>query len=148
MAMGNMVNADALIGCFDAKYQYLFWRPAFAIPLGDTDVNPNTAGDPTFVPLLTTPPHPEYPSAHGCGTSAEAEMFTVFFGTQHINVDLPSSIPGIASQHFRDAHDMTRQIINARIWGGLHFRTSMAAGVNLGRKVAHWTLTRYFLPTN
>lgn len=148
MAMGDMVAADALIGCFDAKYHYLFWRPAFAIPLGDTDGNPNTVGDPTFAPLLPTPPHPEYPSAHGCATSAEAEMFTEFFGTQHINVDIPSSVPGIAPQHFNDANDLTQQIINARVWGGLHYRGSDITGVNLGRKVAHWTFKQYFLPTN
>jgi len=82
MAMGNMVAADALVGCFDAKYHYLFWRPAFAIPQGDADGNPNTPGDPTFVPLLATPGHPEYPSAHGCATSAEAEMFKI--GRAHV----------------------------------------------------------------
>ena len=105
MAMGNMVAADALIGCFDAKYHYLFWRPAFAIPLGDTDGNPNTVGDPTFVPLLATPGHPEYPSSHGCATSAEAEVFAEFLGTQHINVDIPSTVPGIGPRHFADAND-------------------------------------------
>ncbi len=148
MAMGNMVVADSLIGCFDAKYHYLFWRPAFAIPLGDTDGNPNTLSDRTFVPLLPTPPHPEYPSAHGCVTSAEAEMFTQFLGTQHINVDIPSSFAGIPPQHYTDANDLTQQIINARVWAGLHYRGSMITGVNLGRKVAHWTLKQYFLPTN
>ena len=65
-AMWNLVGADALIACFDAKYHYLFWRPQFAIPQGDTDGNPDTAGDPTWTPLLATPNHPEYPPAHGC----------------------------------------------------------------------------------
>jgi hypothetical protein len=148
MVMGNMVAADALIGCFDAKYHYLFWRPAFAIPMGDADGNPNTVGELTFVPLLATPAHPEYPSAHGCATSAEAEMFAEFFGTQHINLDIPSTIPGIGPRHFADANDLRQEIINARVWGGLHFRGSDIAGVNLGRKVAHWTLKRYFLPAN
>lgn len=148
MAMGNIVGADALIGCFDAKYHYLFWRPAFAIPLGDTDGNPNTIGDPSFVPLLPTPAHPEYPAAHGCETSAQAEIFTEFFGTEHINVDIPSSVAGIGLHHFTDANDLIQEIINARIWGGLHYRESGIVGVNLGRKVAHWTLKRYFLPTN
>jgi PAP2 superfamily len=146
MAMGDMVGADALIGCFDAKYHYLFWRPAYAIPLGDTDGNPDTVGDPTFVPLLPTPPHPEYPSAHGCVTSAEAEMFSEFLGTQHINVDIPSTVPGIGARHFTNVNDLTQEIINARVWAGIHYRESVVTGVNLGRKVAHWTLQRYFLP--
>ena len=147
MAMGDMVGADALIGCFDAKYHYLFWRPAFAIPLGDTDGNPDTVGDPTFVPLLATPAHPEYPSAHGCATSAEAEVFADFLGTQHINVDIPSTVPGIDARHFAAANDLRAEIINARVWAGIHYRESVVTGVNLGRKVAHWTLQRYFLPT-
>lgn len=147
MVMGNMVGADALIGCFDAKYHYLFWRPQFAIPYGD-DGNPQTENDPGFLPLIGTPPHPEYPSAHNCLTSAQAEVFAKFLGTQHIEVDLPSTVSGIPARHYRNANDLTREIINARIWGGIHYRASDETGADLGRKVAHWTLKRYFLPEN
>lgn len=146
MAMGNMVGADALIGCFDAKYYYLFWRPQFAIPQGNTDGNAETVADPTFVPLLGTPPHPEYPAAHGCATSAQAEVFTEFLGTQQIEVDIPSTVPGIAVRHYTSANDLRNEIIDARVWGGIHYRSSGVTGANLGRKVAHWTLKRYFLP--
>jgi len=146
MVMGDMVGADALIGCFDAKYHYLYWRPAFAIPLGDIDGNPNTVGDPTFVPLLATPAHPEYPAAHGCATSAEAEVFAEFLGTQQIGVTIPSTVPGIPARFYSTANELTKEIIDARIWGGLHYRESGISGVNLGRKVAHWTLKRCFLP--
>ena len=146
MAIGNMVGADALIGCFDAKYHYLFWRPLFAIPQGDTDGNTATVADANFVPLIGTPPHPEYPSAHGCVTSAQAEVFAEFFGTQHIEVDIPSTVAGIATRHFTNANDLRNEIVDARVWGGIHYRGSDVTGVNLGRKVAHWTLKRYFLP--
>ena len=146
MAMGNIVGADALIGCFDAKYHYLFWRPLFAIPQGDTDGNTATMADANFIALIGTPPHPEYPSAHGCVTSAQAEVFAEFFGTQHIEVDIPSTVPGIATRHFTDANDLRNEIVDARVWGGIHYRGSDVTGVNLGRKVAHWTLKRYFLP--
>src|SRR5258707_4225180 len=71
-AMGDLVGADALIACFDAKYEYLQWRPVYAIPQGDTDGNPWTTGDPTWKPLAGTPNHPEYPSGHACLTEAEA----------------------------------------------------------------------------
>lgn len=148
MAMGNMVGADALIGCFDAKYHYLFWRPQFSIPQGDIDGNPNTVADPSFVPLIGTPPHPEYPSAHGCVTSAQAEVFAAFLGTQHIEIDIPSTVPGIATRHYTSANDLRNEIIDARVWGGIHYREADVTGVNLGRKVAHWTLKRYFLPEN
>lgn len=146
MAMGNMASSDALIACFDAKYHYLFWRPAFAIPQGDSDGNPNTVADPTYVPLIGTPPHPEYPSAHGCATSAQAEVFAEFLGTQHIEVDIPSTVPGIAARHFSTANELRVEIVNARVWGGIHYRESDVTGTNVGRKVAQWTLKRYFLP--
>ncbi len=104
--------------------------------------------DPSFVPLIGTPPHPEYPSAHGCVTSAQAEVFAAFLGTQHIRVDIPSTVPGLAARHYATANDLTKEIINARVWGGIHYRESDITGANLGRKVAHWTLKRYFLPAN
>jgi hypothetical protein len=146
MAMGNMVGADALIGCFDTKYHYLFWRPQFAVPQGETDGNPQTPGDPNFIPLIGTPAHPEYPSAHGCVTSAIAEVLTDVLRTQEIEVDIPSTVPGIPTRHFSTAKDLVKDVINARVWGGIHYRESVVIGANLGRKVAHWTLQRYFLP--
>jgi hypothetical protein len=148
MAMGNLVGADALVACFDAKYHYLFWRPTFAIPQGDTDGNSKTAGDSAYVPLLPTPGHPEYPSAHGCETSAQAEVFAEFLNTQNIEVDIPSAVSGVPSHHFVTENDLKQEIVNARVWAGIHYRGSDEAGANVGRKVAHWTLQRYFLPEN
>lgn len=149
-AMGDLVGADALIACFDAKYTYLFWRPQFAIPLGDTDGNPDTVGDPTWTPLVATPNHPEYVAAHGCLTSAEAEVFSAFYGTDQINLTLTSSVANLLhpTRHFDRAGDLVKEIVNARVWGGIHYRESVVKGVNLGRKVAHWALARYFLPSN
>jgi hypothetical protein len=148
MAMGNLVGADALIGCFDAKYHYLFWRPQFAIPQGDSDGNPQTVGDASFVPLLGTPPHPEYPSAHSCYTAAQAEVFVEVLGTQRIELDLTSTAPNVLqrTRHYENANDLVQEIIDARVWGGIHYRESDVKGALLGRKVAHWALDRYFLP--
>lgn len=136
------------IACSDAKYHYLFWRPQFAIPQGDIDGNPNTAGDPSFVPLLGTPAHPEYPAAHGCVTSAQAEVFAAFLGTQQIGVTIPSTVPGIPARYYTTASELTKEVIDTCVWAGLHYRGSAITGTNLGRKVAHWTLKRYFLPEN
>jgi len=148
MAMGNLLGADALIGCFDAKYHYLFWRPQFAIPQGNSDGNPQTVGDISFVPLLGTPPHPEYPSAHSCYTSAQAEVFVEVLGTQRIGLDLTSTAPNVLqrTRHYESAQDLVQEIIDARVWGGIHYRESDVKGAALGRKVAHWALQRYFLP--
>lgn len=148
MAMGNMVGADAIIGCWEAKYHYLFWRPQTAITQGDTDGNEQTLGDPAFLPLISTPPHPEYPSGHGCLTSAEIEVFTEVLGTQKIDLVLPSFVSGIEPRHYAMAKDLREEIIDARVWSGIHYQVSDLAGVNLGRKVAQWTLKRYFLPEN
>ena len=145
MAMGNMVGADSLIGCFDAKYHYLFWRPAFALPQGDTDGNSNTTGDPSFIPLLGTPAHPEYPSAHGCLTASQAEVFANFLGTRAIGVTIPSTVPGVQARYYASANDLRNEIIDARVWAGIHYRESVVKGGNLGRKVAQWTLQQYFL---
>lgn len=147
-AMGNLVGADALIGCLDAKYYYLFWRPQYAIPLADTDGNPATSADPTWQPLLSTPAHPEYPSGHACVTSATAEVLVAFLGTQQIELEVTSNVPNLTqrTRHFKYAQDLVQEIINARVWGGIHYRESDVKGAILGRKVAHWTLQRYFLP--
>jgi hypothetical protein len=146
-AMGNLVGADALIACFDAKYTYLFWRPQFAIPLGDSDGNPKTAGDSTWKPLLGAPTHPEYPSGHGCLTGAEAEVLAAFLGTNRIKLDLTSTAPNVLqpNRHYERAADLTQEVTNARVWGGIHFRDATNKGLTLGRKVAQWTLKRYFL---
>jgi hypothetical protein len=149
-AMGNMVGSDALIACFDAKYHYLFWRPFSSVPQADTDGNPMTESDPTWTPLLGTPPHPEYPSAHGCLTKSVAETLAEFLGTNKINVDIPSTVPGLFpdGRHYESVNDLTQEIIDARVWGGIHYRESNIKGVTIGRKVAQWTLKRYFLPEN
>jgi hypothetical protein len=149
-AMGNLVGADALIACFDAKYTYLSWRPQFAIPGGESDGNPKTIGDPAWKPLLGAPPHPEYPSGHGCLTAAEAEVLATFLGTNRIELDLSSTAPNLLQpqRHYERVNDLTQEVMNARVWGGIHFRDATVKGVVLGRKVANWTLKRYFLADN
>jgi hypothetical protein len=146
LVMGNMVSADALIGCWDAKYHYLFWRPQAAIAQGESDGNGQTTGDPGFLPLIPTPPHPEYPSGHGCLTSAVAEVLVKVLGTQRIEFDIPSFVANTQPRHYTMANELIQEIIDARVWSGIHYQVSDLTGVNLGRKVAHWTIKRYFLP--
>ena len=146
MAMGSTAGADALIACFDAKYTYLAWRPAFAIPRGDTDGNPRTVADPGWTPLLPTPTHPEYPSAHSCVTFAETEVFERFLGTRRIDLDLRGTIADMPVRHFATGDDLRGEVANARVWGGLHFRFSTKAGGRIGTRVADWTLAHAFRP--
>jgi hypothetical protein len=137
----DLISADAAIGCFDAKYHYLFWRPQFAVPLANTDGNPATTADPTWTPLVATPMHPEYPSAHGCVSTAAADALSAFLGTRRIEIDMPSTVAGTdPSRHFDTVDEMITEIRNARVWGGLHYRGSTLVGSRLGDQVARWDL--------
>jgi hypothetical protein len=153
LAMANLTASDAGIACFDAKYHYTFWRPVTAIQHADIDGNDLTTADPTWTPLLTTPNHPEYPAAHGCLTSADAEVAAKLLDTHRIEIDIPGALGRNVttlgtSRHYATVEDLDREIVNARVWAGLHFRDSGEVGVKLGRDVAHYALDRYFLPTN
>jgi hypothetical protein len=163
-AMVNVVGADALISCLFAKYHYLFWRPVTAIdptavaadgfgPVpGYDDTNAATVEQSGWRPLLTTPNHPEYPAAHGSITSAMAEVFSNFLGTERFEVDIhgfdPAGLPGNlnAVRHFESANDLRNEIIYARLWAGLHYHFSSVAGVVLGRKVGKYDLSQAFRP--
>jgi hypothetical protein len=147
MAMGNVVGTDILVACFDAKYSFSFWRPVTAIRNADIDGNDATALDSMWMPLMMTPNHPEFTAGHGCYMSAQAEVFTQFLGTDQIDIDLISTATN-NSRHYKTAADLRTEIINARIWGGLYFRTSFELGVQLGQAVAQSALTVYFQPTN
>jgi hypothetical protein len=152
LAAGNMVSTDAGIACFDSKYSYLSWRPVTAIRTADLDGNPATSADPSWTPLVTTPNHPEYPSQHGCVTSALAQVLANALGTTSIDVTFPGATNGgttlTTTQTFATVDDLLTQLVNARVWIGFHFRNSVVAGENLGTAVADWDLQRYFLPTD
>jgi len=166
LAMINVVGADAQIAVMHWKYTFLFWRPVTAIdpaavtadgfgPVpGFDDGNGRTAEETGWRPLIGTPNHPEYPAAHGSITSAEAEVLTEFFGTDAIAVDIhgfdATGTAGnlAATRHFDTATELRDEIIDARLWAGLHYRGSSAAGVDLGRKVAHYDLNHAFRPAH
>ena len=165
LAMINVVGADAQISVMHWKYEFLFWRPVTAIdPLavsddgfgpvpGVDDGNPATSEEASWRPLVTTPNHPEYPAAHGSITSAVAEILTVFLGADQIEVDIhgfdPSGPAGNlnATRHFDTAAELRAEIVNARVWAGVHYRGSGEAGVVLGRHVAAYNLARAFRPS-
>ena len=163
-AMINLVGADALMSALHAKYHYLFWRPVTAIdpsaviadgfgPVpGFTDGDLATFEQTGWRPLLTTPNHPEYPCAHCVITSAMAEVFSAFVGTNRIDLELHGFDPAgptgnlDAVRHFDRPNDLRQEVINARIWAGLHYHFSGIAGVVLGRNVAKYDLRQAFRP--
>jgi len=141
----NMAAADAGIGCFDGKYTYGFWRPVTAIPAADTDGNSHTVADPTWLPLATTPNHPEYPSAHACVSGAIADTLAAFFGTDHVTTTVDSNVTHTALT-FDRFKDVFAYVYEARILAGLHYRFSMNAGRQLGRQVSAWLVRNQFKP--
>jgi hypothetical protein len=166
LAMINLVGADALMSNLYAKYHYLFWRPVTAIngsldptavtndgfgPVpGYDDGNPATVEQSGWRPLLTTPNHPEYPAAHGAITSAMAQVFSTFLDTNQIDLDIRGFDPAgpagnlNAVRHFDMPNQLRNEIIDARLWAGLHYHFSGVAGVVLGRKVAKFDLRHAF----
>ena len=145
LAMAHVSGSDALIGCFEAKYHYWFWRPYQAVPRADTDGNPATEPDATWRPLRAPPNHPEYPSAHTCHSSAIAEALQAYFDTDQISFTLDSRINNTMREYdrFRDA---VRDVTLARVWSGFHYRNSDQVGANLGRHVSRYVVNNFFQP--
>jgi hypothetical protein len=157
-AMEDLAAADGFIGCYNDKYYWQFWRPIAAIRAADTDGNPATEADPNWTPLfdpatpqfgppLVTPPFPDHPSAHGCGTSAIVHTMQNFFGTDRIPFSA-YSIRTRTTRSFDRLSDALQEVIGARVWAGIHFRTADVQGAVLGRKVAHYLRRHYFQPVN
>jgi hypothetical protein len=150
-AMGDMAGADGAIACWNDKYYHRFWRPITAIHLGDTDGNPDTIGDANWTPLfsqaapLTTPAFPEHPSGHGCVSGAVTETLKNYFGTDLVSYSMFSPLTGTTRSFTRFSQSI-REIINARVWAGIHFRTADRQGYIIGRKVARQLNNRYFEP--
>jgi hypothetical protein len=145
LAMAHVSGGDALIACFDAKYQYWFWRPYRAIARADTDGNPETDADPSWQPLRATPNHPEYPSAHACHTAAVAHTLAAFFGTDRVAFVLDSRITGTTRDYER-FHETFMEVNLARVLAGFHFRNSDLEGSNLGRQVSRYVADHFFRP--
>jgi hypothetical protein len=137
---------DAIGACFESKYHYNFWRPTSAIQLADTDGNPATEPDPTWTPHVPTPNHPEYPAAHGCGTGAMMEIVRTFYGTKKVSFTFTSSVSGTKPRSYSRTDDKIKEVLDARVWGGMHFRTSVEHGAELGKNVAKWVAKRHFQP--
>src|SRR5262252_3484897 len=162
LAMINVIGADAQIEVMRWKYTFLFWRPVTAIdpnavttdgfgPVpGFDDGIPQTIEESGWRPLITTPNHPEYPAAHGSITSAMASVFAEILGTDSIALDIHGFDPAGATgnldavRHFATTDALRAEIVNARLWAGLHYRGSSEAGVALGRDVARVDLRRAF----
>jgi len=135
LAVVNMAMNDSLVASFFNKYYYNFWRPETAIHAGETDGNPKTVGDPSFVPFITTPCFPSYPSNHGSAANGAAEVLKRIYGEGGHSIALSNpTVPTIVLQ-YTTFKQITDDISDARVYGGIHFRTDQDAGARLGKAI-------------
>lgn len=135
LALVNMAINDSLVASFLNKYHYNFWRPETAIHGGDADGNPNTVADPDWAPFISTPCFPSYPSNHGSAVNAGAEVLRRLYGEAAHAITMSNpAVPTIILQYdsFREICD---DVSDARVYGGIHFRTDQEAGADLGRAI-------------
>ncbi|MFI7226443.1 phosphatase PAP2 family protein [Nonomuraea angiospora] len=144
-AMVDLAEADATIACYNEKAAWNFWRPVTAIRLAGTDGNPGTAADPDWTPLLVTPPHPDYTSGHTCFTAASMSALAYFFGRDDIPFSGYSAASG-TTRYFRSFSQALAEVVEARIWGGIHTRTADVEGAKIGKKVTAFMVAHYFKP--
>ena len=146
-ALSELAAADANISCWNDKAYWSAWRPITAIRMADTDGNPATDADPAWEPLLATPPFPEHPSGHACASGAIVATLQDFFGTDKMTFTAFSAGSG-TSRSFTRFSETIKEVIDARVYAGIHFRTADVQGAIIGKKVAHWAEKHHFQPTN
>jgi hypothetical protein len=137
---------DALIGVFEAKYHYNFWRPATAIRNGDLDGNGATERDASWSSLLDAPMHPEYPSGHGILAGAVAAVVKAEVGTAPMPA-LATASPTAkgATRKWASTEDFTREVAMSRVYAGIHFRTSVDVSVAMGKQIGALAVDKFEL---
>ena len=136
--------ADTIFAVWDSKFHYGWWRPITAIREADTDGNPNTASVPNWTPLIPTPNYPDYVSGLSGVTGA---LSTSLARLGLFDLFITSPAPGIQPRHYVDPAAMQEDVMNARVWNGIHFRSADIGGVAIGDAVANWAVEHYFAPT-
>jgi hypothetical protein len=139
-----LTAADSLISVWNDKAHWSFWRPITAIREADTDGNPRTEPDAGWLPLIANPPYPEHPSGHTGLSGSIVKTLQQFFGTDKVawsdtnNAGLTRSFT-----RFSQAID---EIVDARVWSGIHFRSADEQGERIGKQVARYREEHYFQP--
>ena len=132
-ALANLATADTLMGIFEAKYFYNFWRPSTAI--ANDDGNPKTVADPSWKPYLVNPPYPDYPSGMNGVGGAMTETMRLFFGTDDVSFSMSQ---GAVTRHYSSLSQAADEVVEVRILHGVHFRSADEDGRRQGERTAHW----------
>jgi hypothetical protein len=145
-ALVAMAIWDGAVACFETKYHYNLWRPITAIRVADTDGNRHTEPDPDWTPLVFTPPFPAYPSGHATfGAAARAVLEHVYGADGHAVTLSNPALPEIVL-HYSTFKDITDDIDDGRVFGGVHFRFDQEAGAKQGRRVGEYILKHELRP--
>jgi len=145
-ALLNLAGADAFIASWDAKFTYNQWRPVTAIPAADTDGNPETTADSGWLPLLATPPFPDYIAGHTTYAGAAEEVLEQVFGRHPGVMTLTSaSAPGVI-ETYTTFDDIADGVVDARVWGGIHWRTSSVKGKRVGEQIGNFAVRHFLKP--
>jgi len=147
-ALASLAAADAVISSWDSKKFYNVWRPITAIQEGDFDGNPATAGDPAWQSLINNPNYPDYTSGANNVTAAMTRTLELFFGTDKLAFEVTSLAPQAVQKvrRYYRLSDAARDVVDARVYLGIHFRFADVAARTQGRRVADWTFNHFLLP--
>ncbi len=147
-ALLNMAMSDGAVATFDSKYHYNFWRPETAIKGAAQDDNDKTQPNFNFKPFIAAPCFPGYPSAHATLSNAAREVLEESYGNVHQALTLSTpAVPGVAL-NYTNLTQITDDIDDARVYGGIHFRTDQDAGAKLGRRVAQYIYNQNLRPVH
>lgn len=146
-ALLNLAGADAFIASWDAKFTYNQWRPVTAIREANTTGNPETIADPNWTPLLVTPPFPDYIAGHATYAGAAEEVLeNVFGGNPGVVIKLTSATaPGVI-ESYTTFDEIAEGVVDARVFGGIHWRTSTVRGRRVGQKVGVFAVSHFLKP--
>jgi hypothetical protein len=133
-AMLYLASADAAITVWVDKAKFSFWRPITAIHEADNDGNPRTAADSDWLPLVATPPYPDQPSGLSSLSAASVRILQTFFGTDDVKFGAKNAV-GI-TRNYTTFSQAVEEVVNARVWSGIHFRNSDEQGAAIGERVA------------
>ena len=146
----DMSLGDTAIAVWDAKLFYGWWRPVTAIREAETDGNPLTTGVPGWEPLIATPPYPDWPSGLSGVIGALSTALSRLNSDGRVDLSITSVAAGMAgppiTRHYDDAAVFQKDVIDARVWSGIHFRTADQVGAGMGVQVANWALDHQFAP--
>ncbi len=148
LALLNMASNDAFIVSFATKYYYQLWRPETAIHRADEDNNRKTDRDTTYLPFITTPCFPSYPSNHASGSTASGEMMRRIYGAGGHDITLSNpAVPSVVL-HYTSFQKILDDVDDARVYGGIHFRFDQDAGGKMGREIATYVYKNNLRPVH